>query len=187
MHGSTREHVFQHATRNQAGRHLERVPAHKINSLSPHKINSLSHFSRLFPNAAFSFRSPELREQCPDARSLGGGVWPQGRYELKRDMWTSKVTVEWEGPRDYEIRGRRFLTYEKNYFETNDDQPADSKFQGEAGCRIELEDRRLYLRTTIDLRSDQEQFYATFTREIFENDILVRKKQWKETFLRRFQ
>lgn len=134
-----------------------------------------------------SFRSPELREQRPDARSLGGGVWPQGRYEVKRDMWTSKVTVEWEGPRDYEIRGRRFLTYEKNYFETNDDQPADSKFQGEAGCRIELEDRRLYLRTTIDLRSDQEKFYVNFTREIFENDILVRKKQWKETFPRRFQ
>ena len=134
-----------------------------------------------------SFRSPEPREQRPDARSLGGGVWPQGRYEVKRDMWTSKVSVEWEGPRDFEIQGRRFLTYEKNYFETNDEQPADSKFQGEAGHRIEFEGRRLYLRTRIDLRSDKENFYATFTREIFENDILVRKKQWKETFPRRFQ
>lgn len=132
------------------------------------------------------FRAPEPREQRPDARYLGGEDWPHGIYELKKDLWSSQVSFVWQGTSNFEIQGRRYLTYEKNYFETNDENPAQSCFCGEAGHRIELEDRQLYLRTTIDLHSDKENFKVTIVREIFENDILVRKKEWRETIPRTF-
>jgi putative CocE/NonD family hydrolase len=133
-----------------------------------------------------NFRAPEPREQRPDARYLGGEGWPHGIYELKKDLWNSTVSVVWQGTNDFEIQGRQYLTYEKNYFETNDENPAQSCFRGEAGHRIKFKDRELYLRTTIDLHSDNKNFKVTIVREIFENDILVRKKEWKETIPRMF-
>jgi hypothetical protein len=132
------------------------------------------------------FRASEPREQRPDARYLGGEGWPHGIYELKKDLWNSMVSVVWQGTNDFEIQGRQYLTYEKNYFETNDENPAQSCFRGEAGHRIELKNRKLYLKTTIELHSDKENFKVTFIRELFENDILVRKKEWKETIPRTF-
>jgi putative CocE/NonD family hydrolase len=132
------------------------------------------------------FRRPEPREQRPDARSLGGESWPHGIYELKHDLWSSTVSVVWEGTNDFEIQGRRYFTYEKNYFETNNTRPEESRFRGEAGHRIELKDRKLYLRTTINLSSDKKNFFVTFVREIFENNVLVRKREWKETIPRTF-
>jgi len=133
-----------------------------------------------------SFRAPEPREQRPDAHYLGGEGWPHGIYELKKDLWSSTVSVVWQGTNDFEIQGCRYLTYEKNYFETNDENPAQSCFCGEAGHRIELEDRQLFLKTTIDLHSDNKNFKVTFIRELFENDVLVRKREWKETIPRMF-
>jgi len=132
------------------------------------------------------FRHPEPREQRPDARKLGGESWPLGIYELKHDLWSSTVSVVWEGTNDFEIQGRRYFTYEKNYFETNNTRPEESRFRGEAGHRIELKDRKLYLRTKIDLSSDKKNFFVTFVREIFENNVLVRKREWKETIPRTF-
>jgi len=132
------------------------------------------------------FRRPEPREQRPDARSLGGESWPHGIYELKHDLWSSTVSVVWEGTNDFEIQERRYFTYEKNYFETNNTRPEESRFRGEAGHRIELKDRKLYLRTTINLSSDKKNFFVTFVREIFENNVLVRKREWKEMIPRTF-
>jgi hypothetical protein len=132
------------------------------------------------------FKAPEPREQRPDARYLGGDAWPHGVYELNHDLWNSTVSFVWEGTNDFEIQGRRYLTYEKNYFETNDERPEKSRFRGEAGHRIELKDRKLYLRTTIDLNSDKKNFYVIFRRELFENDALVHEREWKETIPRTF-
>jgi len=132
------------------------------------------------------FKAPEPREQRPDARHLGGEAWPQGVYELKHDLWSSTVSFRWEGTNDFEIQGCRYLTYEKNYYETNDERPEESRFRGEAGHRIELKGRQLYLRTTIDLHSDKKNFYVTFRRELFENEALVREREWIETIPRTF-
>lgn len=133
-----------------------------------------------------SFRPPEPREERPDARYLGGDAWPQGFYEKKHDMWRSIVSVEWKGSYDFEIQGQHYSVCERNYYETNNRRPAESCFQGEASHRIELKSRRLYLRTTLDVQSDETNFYVTFIRQIFENDKLVRKREWKEAIPRMF-
>ncbi len=133
-----------------------------------------------------AFRPPETREERSDARHLGGDYWPQGVYEYTYDIWNSKASVEWRGSYEYEIQGRRYSVHEKNYYETNDKKPAESRFIGEASHRIELENRTLFLRTTLDVRSDQANFHVILVRQIYENDKLVRKREWKETIPRTF-
>ncbi len=133
------------------------------------------------------FKLPEPREQRPDARYLEVESWPHGFYEQKKDLWTSNFSVEWKGIKDYEIQGRKYFTYERDYHETNDLNPAESSYQGEAGARIELEDRTLELHTMIDLKSNEKTFHVIFVREIYENGTLVRRREWKEDIPRKFQ
>ena len=132
------------------------------------------------------FKPPEPHEQRPDARYLDLESWPHGFYEQKRDIWTSNFSVEWKGSKDYEIQGRKYFTYERDYHETNDLNPAESYYQGEAGARIELEDCIIELHTMIDLKSDENTFQVIFMREIHENGTLVRRREWKEDIPRKF-
>ena len=50
-----------------------------------------------------------------------------------------------------------------------------------------LRGRRLELQTTIDIRSDEDNFYVAFLRKFFENGKQVRQREWKETIKRDFQ
>lgn len=137
---------------------------------------------RKIPN----FLPPEPREERTDARYLDGAAWPQGFYEWKRDMWSGKTSVEWKGYSDFENPNGSFHTYEQNYYETNDERPADSSFSGEAGRRIQLKDRALEFRTTFDVRSDEKNFHVTVVRYVYEDGRLLRQREWKETIPRIF-
>lgn len=132
------------------------------------------------------FLPPAPREERTDACDLEYVGWPQGFYEWKRDLWSTKTSVEWRGFYDFEVRGTRHYQYERNYYETNDEHPAESRFSGECGRRIELKDRMIELRSTIDLHSDEKNFYVTVVRYAFENKEQVRRRDWKETIPRMF-
>jgi putative CocE/NonD family hydrolase len=133
-----------------------------------------------------AFRAPEKREERTDARDLESEVWPQGFYEWRRDLWKGTVGVEWRGKSSYEIQGRRYYSTEKNYYETNEKNLAESRFVGEDSDRIELPGRNIYLLTNVEIRSDEKNFYVTLVRQIFENDKLLRRREWKETIPRMF-
>ena len=133
-----------------------------------------------------AFRTPEPRERRTEVRHLGSAPWPQGFYEWKRDLWTTKTSVEWKGYEDSEIDGRRYHSWERNYYETNDEKPAESRFSGEAGHRINLEGRTIEFKTTLDVQSDEKNFHVTVTRFIYENAELLRQREWKETVPRMF-
>jgi len=64
--------------------------------------------------------------------------------------------------------------------------PAQSRFLGEDSDRIELPGRTIYLLTNIEIRSDEKNFHVALVRQIFENDKLVRRREWKETVPRMF-
>ena len=133
-----------------------------------------------------AFLPPEPREERTDACYLEGAAWPQGFYEWKRDLWSTKTSVEWKGYGDFENQNGRFHTYERNYYETHDERPADSRFSGEAGRRIHLKDRVLEFRTTLDVRSDEKNFYVTVVRYVYEDGQLLKQREWKETIPRMF-
>jgi hypothetical protein len=94
--------------------------------------------------------------------------------------------VEWKGYGDSEINGRRYHSWERNYYETTDENPAESKFSGEAGHRIDLEGRTFEFKTTMEVQSDEKIFHVTVTRFIHENGKLLRQREWKETIPRMF-
>lgn len=133
-----------------------------------------------------AFRAPEKREERGDARDLGGGAWPMGSTEWRRDLGEGTVRVEWRGASTWEIGGVRYHAAEKNAYETNEKEPARSGFLGEDGDRIELPGRTLYLLTNVEIRSDAKDLHVAFVRRIFENDKLVRRREWKETVPRAF-
>lgn len=133
-----------------------------------------------------SFKAPEKREARGDARDLGGGAWPIGFFEWRRDLSKGTVAVEWRGTSTWEIQGRRYNATEKNIYETEEKDPAHSRFLGEDSDRIELPGRALHLLTNMEIRSDERSFHVTFVRRIFENGKLVRRREWNETVPRMF-
>jgi hypothetical protein len=134
-----------------------------------------------------AFRPTEKREVRTDARDLGSDVWPQGTSEWKRDTARGLVTYTWSGKSRYEIRDRRFEATEKNVYETNESDPANSRFLGEASDRIELRGRTIDVLTSAEIRSDAGNFHVTFVRRILENGRLLRRREWQETIPRDFQ
>ena len=133
-----------------------------------------------------AFLPPEKQQERQDAKDLGGASWPQGFYEWEKDLWSSRTSVEWKGWSDFEIQGRLYHTSERNYYETFDNNPSSSRFSGEAGWSMVHENRRLELRSAIDVISDQGNFYVTVTRHAYENGRLLRRREWKETIPRMF-
>jgi hypothetical protein len=134
-----------------------------------------------------AFRPAEKREVRTDARDLGSDVWPQGTNEWKRDTARGVVIYTWSGKSRYEIRDRRFEATEKNVYETNESDPASSRFLGEDSDRIELPGRSIDVLTSVEIRSDAGNFHVTFARRILENGRLLRERKWQETVPRAFQ
>ncbi len=135
-----------------------------------------------------AFLPLEPPEKRPETRRIVSESypWPRGFYEWKRDLWSTKTSVEWKGYSDTANDEDRYYDYERNYYETNDVNPAESRFSGEAGRRMELGGRKLHIRTTLDVVSDEVNFYVTIVRYVYENDSLVRRREWKETVPRMF-
>jgi hypothetical protein len=138
--------------------------------------------------SAPAFTPPEPQESRPDARTLACDSWPEGFREMKKDLVRGTTSYEWRGHCAYEAGSRQFESTERNTYETRDDRPAESSFDGEEVHRIRLEGGRvLGLESRLSVRSDATDFHATFTRRLFENGSLLREKTWEETVPRQFQ
>lgn len=128
----------------------------------------------------------EPKEWLPRVPLSGAYLWPR-TFEQKRDA-DSTVSVEWRGARgESEYQRTRSRSYSRDYYGTNDKNPAKSSYHGERGRLMEFEDRTIELQTTLDITSDEMNFYAVFLRKIFLNGVLLRQREWRETIKRDFQ
>jgi len=132
-----------------------------------------------------AFLPPEPREEPTEVRYLGGTSWLDN-YEYKRDLWRTTTSLQWRNFSEWVNHGRNYRTDEWNYYETNDHHPAESRFYGEVKSTIDLKDRRLELRSTIEVRSDEKNFYVRIIRFLFKDDDLLRRREWNETIPRMF-
>jgi hypothetical protein len=96
------------------------------------------------------------------------------------------TSFEWTSQTAFVNHDRHYRTDERNYYETNDNRPAESRFVGEAKTTIDLEDRKLEFRSTFDVRSDEKNFHVKIIRYVFKDDDLLRKREWNETIPREF-
>ncbi|HUL71140.1 MAG TPA: CocE/NonD family hydrolase [Gemmatimonadales bacterium] len=128
--------------------------------------------------------APEPREHRPDARTLAGAPPTVSRVIL--DQLGRTTGVEYSAGDRFTIGTRRIDNQEREYYQTNEVDPADSRFLGEESHRIQLPSGRVTLKTTIDIRSDSAAFHVTVTRRIYRDDRLVRERRWKESIPREF-
>jgi len=138
-----------------------------------------------------TYRTPGFlptEEEPPSGagRYLESVAWPAGLYRLSRDLWTGHTSLEWKGHGRFENLGNMYDTWERNHYETNDLNPAESRFSGAAGHRIDLGDRKLEVKSQIEVRSDATDFHITVTRTLTEDGRQVRKRIWEETIPRMF-
>lgn len=72
-------------------------------------------------------------------------------------------------------------------YQTNDLDPARSSFFGEGGYIIHLGDRNLELKLLVSVVSDEKNFNVKIVRQIFEQNKLVKERQWEASLPREFQ
>ncbi len=127
---------------------------------------------------------PAPRESRPDARTLSGAPPTVSRVIVDQLGHTTGVELS-TGDR-FTIGNRRFDNREREWYQTSELDPADSRFLGEESHRIQLPGGRVTLKTSIDVHSDSAAFHVTVTRRIYRDDRLVRERSWKESIPREF-
>ncbi|MEW5901729.1 MAG: CocE/NonD family hydrolase, partial [Acidobacteriota bacterium] len=125
----------------------------------------------------------EARTAIPHVQAY---FWPEASVEHKRSA-DGTVSVDWKGANRQEVGSMRLRAFIRDYYETNDKNPANSSYRGERGNRVEIDGRTIDLQTFVDVRSDVENFHMVFLRRIFENERLVWQREWRETIKRDFQ
>ena len=133
-----------------------------------------------------TFQPPEPDESGSEGRYLESVDWPAGLYDWKRDLYNGRASLEWKGHGEYLMRDEHHWTWERNYYEVNENDPADARFEGEGGRRIEVRGRTLEFKSEIEVRSDEKSFHVRIVRTVKQNGKAVRTREWKESIPREF-
>ena len=129
---------------------------------------------------------PEASQMPPDAASLPGGGDPI--YTLvSRNSDTGMVSVEQKSEHYFTVTNLSYYRMDWRYYETNESNPADTRFIGTSEGKVTMKDRSVMHRTTTDMQSSVKNFHVVITRRIYENDTLVREKVFDEVIPRDFQ
>ncbi len=134
--------------------------------LPPEKVTELAGFESLDTGTASGYgeissidRNPQTGTVTVTATNTGGSRYPWG-----------------------EERYRETIVHE-----TSDAHPEQTRVRGEHAMVVELERRTLTWEATLFFRSDEKNFYYTYTRRLTQNGALVREKTWDETWPRDYQ
>jgi hypothetical protein len=131
-----------------------------------------------------SLPAPEPRQERPDVKDIDVAGVPS--EVVTYDPLRGKHSVQWKFGYAWTIGSTRYDNTEQEYYETNESNPAASRFLGVEVHRIRRSGRDLRLETTIDIRSDSAAFNVRVHRRISEKGNLVRQKEWKESIPREF-
>ena len=127
--------------------------------------------------------APGSDGEAPDARTLSFRATPAG--VVTHNAKTKTAAVDFETRWDYMIGARIVQMMEREHYQTEDEDPARTRFLGDEVHRFTLPaGRTVRVHTIMDIRSDQRNLYVTVTRRLFERDSLIRSKSWSETLPR---
>jgi len=134
---------------------------------------------------SIAFAKSEESDSLPELHSEGDLL--PGTLTVTRDAAKHTTTVDWHGEeRDFYPFGEE-ETKERLVHTVNVKRPAEASVHGEASMAVKLKDGTLLWSTTLDLRSDEKNFYYEYTRELRQDGKLIRTKTWRETVPRDFQ
>lgn len=132
------------------------------------------------------FRAPQAAEggaveaQAPSEMNVSSNV-PALGWTVSRDPVHQQAAVEWRGGSSDDYPWGHEDTRELMVYRADDRHPETSSIHGEVEMAVALKDRALLWRGILDTRSDQENFYVQYKRELVENGKVIRSKQWEAT------
>ena len=128
---------------------------------------------------------PEPTEERTDLKSFGF-PWP-GEWIVTRDESRHKTTVLWKGKMGAEYPWGKETDLEKLTYEMEDAHPDVNVIQGDAETTFDLKGRVLVLNGHLSFRSDAQNFYYKYTRELRKDGGLIKTKTWEKTIPRDLQ
>lgn len=137
------------------------------------------------PVPYFPAPEPEKRNaseavQAPAEMNVSSNV-PALSWTVSRDPVHQQASVEWRGGSSADYPWGREDTRELMTYRADDLHPETSSVHGEVEMAIQLKDRVLLWRGILDTRSDQQNFYVQYQRELIENGKTIRSKLWQAT------
>ena len=82
------------------------------------------------------------------------------------------------------IRDTQYHMQEQNTWKVNDNDPAHAIYEAVTNYSITLSNRELRLIVTFNMASDETNFHLTETRQLFENNEIIREKKWNRSIPR---
>jgi hypothetical protein len=140
----------------------------------------------LDPPARPHFTAPEKEAPLPGVSSEGD-TWPPQDWTVTRDVLARSTRVAWSGNDSSTYPWGKMKDHEQMSYVVADAKPAASTVHGEASTTVGLPGRTLVWNVTLDLRSDEKNFYYHFERHLTENGKPLRDKTWEETVPRDHQ
>jgi predicted acyl esterase len=131
------------------------------------------------------FEPPEPGEERSDIR-VHGYPWP-GEWSSERDEVNHRTKVHWRGKSQTEYPWGRETDFEDLVYDADDAHPDKSSVVGEARTVFELQGRVLEWQGHLSVTTDQSNFFYSYTRELRQNDQLIKQKTWRETIPREYQ
>lgn len=117
---------------------------------------------------------------------FSGETWP-GEWKVQRDEIAHSTRVVWDGSHSVEYPWVHQKHHEELVYEVADDRPDNCTVIGNAESIYDIKGRVLTLRGHLTMRSDLQNFYYSYVRELLENGALIRQKTWQETIPRDHQ
>lgn len=128
---------------------------------------------------------PQPTEERTDLRSFGF-PWP-GEWVVTRDEGRHKTAVLWKGKMGAQYPWGKETDLEKLTYEVDDAHPEVNVIQGEAETTLDLKGRVLIWCGKLSFRSDAQNFYYKYTRELRKDGVLIKTKTWEKTIPRDLQ
>src|SRR3984957_6722310 len=129
---------------------------------------------------------PAVADEALPGVDSHGDTWP-GSVTTERDEINHRTRVYWKGDSSSGFPWGHEKYHEDLTYEASDADSSVSSIHGEADTIIDAGDRDIVWRSHLQLKSDAQNFYYEYRRELVVNDRVVRKKSWKETIPRDHQ
>ncbi len=127
------------------------------------------------------FAEPALVPEMPGVSGWGDMV--PVRWNSERDD-AGRAAIWWRGASGSEFSWGRVVDEEYLRYEVADADPAHASMRGEARTEIHLADRLVTVNSELSIGSDESRLRYSYRRQLRENGMLIRERNWERTFPR---
>ncbi len=127
------------------------------------------------------FPEPTAAPQLPGVTGWGDLV--PVRWHCERDG-SGRTAVWWRGTSGSEFGWGRVVDEEYLHYEVADADPAHASMRGQARTEVHLADRVVTVDSELNIGSDESTLRYSYQRQLRENGMLIRERNWERTFPR---